>query len=242
MDEPRDAESSGTKEAAAVRRERAYWEAHEDLDWVSQESKEEVVGLLPGVTGDVLELCIGSGTFTRAIPSLYSSYTGIDLSGSLLQTLGRRVPAVTPVQGDAQELPFSDDSYDAVLVFAGLHHLPRYERSIAEGYRVLRPGGSFFCFEPNSRAWYRLAIRVLRDFIALYSEDEVVLDAREIVSLLSRAGFEDIQASYLTPRFRPTYLSRMNELLARAMYTASSVGPPALTQSFFSLRGRKPGS
>ncbi len=223
-----------------VAREREYWEAHEDLDWASEASKAEVVALLPPYTGDVLELCVGSGTFTRSIPPVSVSYIGVDLAGSLLRTLQRRVPRAVAVQGNAQELAFADRSFDAVLVFAGLHHLPSYDLSIREAYRVLRPGGSFFCFEPNDRAWYRLFTRLLRSVIGFYSEDEVCLDAGEIAGLMRQAGFVDLKEDYLTPRFRPSHLGWQNKIFAAAMYSAAALGRGSATQSFFALRGRKP--
>lgn len=233
---------AGSPRIGVVSRERAYWEAHEDLDWVSDESRAEAAALLPPYMGDVLEVCIGSGTFTRGLdPESSASYTGVDLSGSLLRTLRQRVPGVTPVQADAHRLVFADDSFDAALVFSGLHHLPEYPTALEEAFRVLRPGGSFVCFEPNSRAWYRVFIRRMRGIVGFYSEDEVDLDARDVSRALKKAGFEIVNVTYLTIRFRPEHLSWHNRILARLMYTAAAAGPPSHTRSYFALEARKPG-
>lgn len=228
------------EDTEAVERERAYWDEHEDLDWVSVQSKTRVISLIPTVQGDVLELCIGSGTFTRAIPVSYRSYAGVDISSSLLESLAERMPNVTAVNGNAEELEFEDQSFDLVLVFAGLHHLPRYQRSISESHRVLRSGGSFFCFEPNDRAWYRIPMRFMRDFIGIYSQDEVYLDPRKVEETMVRLGFADLKVDYLTPRFKPGHLTPRNQVLARMMYAAASLGRGPGSQSFFALSGRKP--
>ena len=228
------------QESETVERERAYWEEHEDLDWVEEQTKARVISMIPRIEGDVLELCIGSGTFTSAIPRTYSSYTGVDISRTLLDSLAVRMPDVIGVSSNAEELEFPDHSFDSVLTFAGLHHLPRYQRAMYESLRVLRPGGSFFCFEPNDRAWYRAPMRLMRDFIGIYSEDEVYLDPREVTRTMENLGFVDLALAYLTPRFKPEHLSSRNRVFARMLYTASAFGSGPFTQSFFALSGRKP--
>lgn len=227
-----------------LRRERAYWEAYQDLDWVADASKRDAVAQIPRLDGDILELCVGAGTFTQAVPSGYSTYTGVDLSRSLLHALRRRLE-VGAVHADAQELPFREEAYDAVLVFSGLHHLPQVPRAIAEAYRVLRPGGCFFCFEPNDRAWYRAPMRFLRhrrrvrQFIGIYSDDETYLDPSATAQILAAHSFRDIRVSYLTPRFRPGYLGAANRVFAQAIYAAAALGSAAGTQSYFGLSARK---
>jgi SAM-dependent methyltransferase len=224
-----------------VARERTYWEAHEDLDWVSDASRAEAAALMPPIGGDVLEICIGSGTLTRGLAAASSaSYTGVDLSGNLLRTLRRRVPGVWPVQADAHRLVFADGSFDTALVFSGLHHLPRYPAALEEIFRVLRPDGSFVCFEPNSRAWYRVFIRRMRGLVGFYSDDEVDLDPRDVADALVAAGFVIEGITYLTIRFRPGYLRWHNRILAGLMYAAAAVGPAGRTRPFFALEARKP--
>ncbi len=226
-------------EAEAVERERVYWEEHEDLDWVADDSKRQVVALIPPSRGDALELCIGSGTFTRAVQGAHASYTGLDISRSLLDTLRETLPSVIAVRGNAEELPFEDGTYDQVLVFAGLHHLPRYPRSIAESHRVLRSGGTFFCFEPNALAWYRTPMRHMRDFIGIYSEDETYLDPGEVAGIMTEVGFRVENLAFLTPRFKPSHLTVRNQVLAQLMYGAARLGRGGRTQSFFAIAGSK---
>lgn len=227
-------------EQATVERERAYWDAHEDLDWVTDQSKRAAISLIPDLTGDLLELCIGSGTYSQAVPRRFTSYTGLDLSTSLLDRLRTRCPDIVPVEGNAEDLSFDDASFDTVLVFAGLHHLPRYERAVAESFRVLRPGGHFFCFEPNDRAWYRPPMRYMRDFIGIYSDDEVFMDPHDVAATLTRNGFRRHRIDYLTPRFKKGHLTARNELLARMMYGAAAMGSGQRTQSFFAASAQKP--
>lgn len=223
----------------AIAREREYWTAHDEFDWMTDGSKAGTVAALGPVRGDVLELCIGSGLLSDHIPPTYRSYTGLDISQPLLDTARRKMPHATLVRGDAEDLPFPDASFDTVLVFAGLHHLPDYRRSVRHAARVLRPGGLFVCFEPNKRAWYRAPMWLLRDFIGIYTDDEVVLDPGEVAAVMRDAGFEDLRTRYTTPRLRPSFLTPTNRVLARCMYAAAALGDAARTQSFFMLSGRK---
>jgi SAM-dependent methyltransferase len=53
----------------------------------------------------------------------------------------RNAPAADCQQGDAQNLPYGDNSFDAVVCGYGIIHLPMPDRALAEMRRVLRPGG-----------------------------------------------------------------------------------------------------
>jgi demethylmenaquinone methyltransferase/2-methoxy-6-polyprenyl-1,4-benzoquinol methylase len=229
----------------ALQLERSYWESYEDYDWSSDEAKEQAIACIPRLDGDILELCVGGGAFARKIPKTYRSYTGLDLSQSLLNALKKSMPHVKTMHGDAQDLPFEEETFDAVIVFSGLHHLPRYQETLASAIRILRPGGCFFCFEPNDRAWYRAPMRFLRrqkrvrDFIEIYSEDEVYLDPGEVSDGMAAAGFSDVQTHYMTPRFNPDFLSFTNRIFARMMYSAAALGNSMRTQSYFAMSGRK---
>jgi ubiquinone/menaquinone biosynthesis C-methylase UbiE len=53
----------------------------------------------------------------------------------------RGVANVTPTQGDAQALPYEDDSFDAAVLTAVLGEIPDQDAALREVARVLRPGG-----------------------------------------------------------------------------------------------------
>jgi SAM-dependent methyltransferase len=143
------------------------------------------------------------------------------------------MPGLTIVHGNAEEPAFADASFDAVVVFAGLHHLPHYRRAIAQAHRLLRANGVFVCLEPSSRAWYRPPMELLRNWIGIYSEDEVFLDDREVAAALRDEGFETVTTRYLTPRFSRAFLTPKNRVLATCLYAAAALGTSAHTQSFF---------
>ncbi len=51
------------------------------------------------------------------------------------------------VEGNAEELPFPEHSFDAVTIAFGLRNVPSMDRALLEARRVLAPGGRFFCLE-----------------------------------------------------------------------------------------------
>ena len=100
----------------------------------------------------VLELGCGQGEGQRILRRDFgaSQVVGCDLDGRQLQRAQRRCrqdAALSWVQADAQELPFVADSFDAVVSFNALHHVPDWERALAEAQRVLRPGGQLVLLE-----------------------------------------------------------------------------------------------
>src|SRR6202142_3669857 len=55
--------------------------------------------------------------------------------------------AVIFAQGNAEELPYPDQSFDCVTIAFGIRNVPRIERALSEAYRVLKIGGRFLCLE-----------------------------------------------------------------------------------------------
>ncbi len=51
------------------------------------------------------------------------------------------------VTGNAENLPFADNTYDVYTIAFGLRNVTRIDNALAEAYRVLKPGGRFYCLE-----------------------------------------------------------------------------------------------
>lgn len=96
---------------------------------------------------DVLEIGTGMGTdhlhWARAAPR---SLTGVDLSNRGVAYTRMRLlqDGFTPrvMRGDAERLPFPDNSFDLVYSWGVIHHSPDTPAAVAEIRRVLRPGGT----------------------------------------------------------------------------------------------------
>jgi SAM-dependent methyltransferase len=94
----------------------------------------------------VLELGSGPGLTTDWLLPRVGSLTCVECDEADAAALARRLPAVDVRHGDATALPFRPASFDAVVCFTMLHHLPSsaaQDRLFAEAAGVLRPGGVF---------------------------------------------------------------------------------------------------
>jgi demethylmenaquinone methyltransferase/2-methoxy-6-polyprenyl-1,4-benzoquinol methylase len=101
-----------------------------------------------GGTGDIaFRVVAAGGPGTRA--------TVCDINEDML-AVGREraaeqgLSSVSFEQGNAEDLPYSDRSFDCVTIAFGIRNVPRIERALAEMARVLRIGGRFLCLEFSS--------------------------------------------------------------------------------------------
>lgn len=100
------------------------------------------------ITGKkVLEVSCGHGGGASYLMRTYrpASYTGLDLNPVGISFCRERfaMPGLHFVQGDAQDLPFPDESFDVVINLEASHSYPDFPRFLAEVARVLKPGGTF---------------------------------------------------------------------------------------------------
>jgi ubiquinone/menaquinone biosynthesis C-methylase UbiE len=130
--------------------------------WVRNNIQSRVVrklwlGRLRNVLGDtalkVLDVGTGPGVMAFFMAELGHHVTAIDLSPGMLdqaQANARWLGLdVTFRLGDAENLPFADGSFDAVVNRIVLWNLPSPERAIQEWTRVLRPGGRIVIIDGN---------------------------------------------------------------------------------------------
>jgi SAM-dependent methyltransferase len=113
----------------------------------------ERAGVEPGM--DVLDVACGTGNATIPAAKAGARVTGLDLAPRLLEIARERcadaMVEIDFVEGDAQEMPFEDASFDRVVSVFGHMFAPDHERTAAEMKRVLRPGGAiaFACWTPD---------------------------------------------------------------------------------------------
>jgi len=147
-------------------------------------------GRLDGMV--VLEIGCGQGVGTEDLLERFGArkVIAIDLDDAALRRASRRLARygedrVSIRFGDAASLEFTDDSFDAVVDLAALHHVPDWQRAVREIARVLRPGGRFL-FEEVSEQWInRPHHRVLFDHPA-----ENRFNTRDFTAELERQGIE----------------------------------------------------
>ena len=90
-----------------------------------------------------LDLCCGQGNVSGALIGRGCQVVGADFSAAMLAFARERVPDAIFVEADAQNLPFEDGEFDAVVSNLGVCHVPDQPRALSEVRRVLRLGGRF---------------------------------------------------------------------------------------------------
>jgi len=117
---------------------------------------EKALGSSRARFADALEIGAGTGYFSLNLlrAGAIRRATATDISPGMLETLAANAAdlglEVETVVGEAERLPFGDESFDLVFGHAVLHHIPDLDRALSEFARVLRPGGRLaFCGEPS---------------------------------------------------------------------------------------------
>jgi ubiquinone/menaquinone biosynthesis C-methylase UbiE len=109
----------------------------------------------------VLEVSCGHGGGASYLARMLQpkNYTALDLNPAGIRFCKQhhRVDGLNFVQGDAENLPFEPDTFDAVINVEASHCYPNFPRFLAEVARVLRPGGHFlyadFRFADGQAEW-----------------------------------------------------------------------------------------
>ncbi len=177
----------------------------------------DAVGAGPGKR--VLDIATGPGYVAARAAERAADPVGLDFSETMLAFARSRSPGVEFVRGDATELPFPDDSFDAVTCAFLLLHLARPEAAVAEAARVLVPEGrvSFSMWDVPARGrWLGVVFDAFAAAGALPPADVPpgppifrFADDGEFTRLLADAGFVDVAVA--TVEF-PLLLTSADEL------------------------------
>jgi demethylmenaquinone methyltransferase / 2-methoxy-6-polyprenyl-1,4-benzoquinol methylase len=120
------------------------------------------------------------------------------------------------VVGNAEKLPFSNNKYDLYTISFGLRNVPKIDDALEEAFRVLKPGGQFFCLEfsevanPMLRKIYdEYSFRVIPKIGALVAQDrdsyQYLVESirqfpkqQELAGRMKKAGFELVKYTNLS--------------------------------------------
>ncbi|MFO1011207.1 MAG: metalloregulator ArsR/SmtB family transcription factor [Planctomycetota bacterium] len=96
--------------------------------------------------GRYADLGVGDGLLTLMLSEVASRVTAVDLSNEMLEQLRQRaarkgIENIETVQGDIEDLPLPDASYDVVVLSQALHHAHDPRRALLEARRILVTGG-----------------------------------------------------------------------------------------------------
>ena len=103
----------------------------------------------------ILDVATGTGDLAIALAKKnpQAKITGFDLSNGMLEHGRVKVveknlsDQIEMIQGDAENMPFEDNSFDAITVAFGVRNFENLEKGLKEIHRVLKPGGKFVILE-----------------------------------------------------------------------------------------------
>jgi ubiquinone/menaquinone biosynthesis C-methylase UbiE len=132
-------------------RERTHWPLYELVPF------EQMRGLR------VLEVGCGLGSDGARFARNDADYVGLDLTDPAVRLTLQKLRAYglpgATVQGDAERLPFCDNTFDVAYSWGVIHHTPDTDACVEEMWRVLRPDGRLILMLYFDRGWWYLRLR-----------------------------------------------------------------------------------
>jgi SAM-dependent methyltransferase len=156
----------------------------------------------------VLDVATGPGYGAERAAARGAHPIGIDIADAMLALATRRQPELEFRWADAEDLPFDDASFDAVVGGFALNRLPDAERAVRESARVLAAGGAL-AYSVWDRPEHNRLLGVVSDAIAEVGAQEPAevaggpdpyrfADDSEFAGLLSAARIRDVDVETLS--------------------------------------------
>ena len=152
---------------------------------------------------DVLDIACGSGVLARAALKCTGNsgrVVGLDPAPGMIAAAKEVEPDIEWVLGSAEDLPFSDGSFDNVVSQFGMMFFQDRLKAVSEMHRVTRPGGKLAVavwHAVDQNPAYRDIASLLEQHVSPTAADTVRVpfclgDPDQVTQLLSHAGFDDI--------------------------------------------------
>jgi len=146
-------------------------------------------------------LDIGCGTGSLAVHCFWPGspldcIVGLDLSENMLRKAGEKInllklaDKVSLTLGDAEHLPFSDNSFDLITCCNSFHHYPHQQRALNEMHRVLRKNGRLILIDGcRDDPWGFFIFEICVSHVERHVHH---CTRQNFFQLLTNAGFIDI--------------------------------------------------
>lgn len=195
--------------------------------------RKKAIGVLkPLHPKKMLDVATGTGDF--AIQSLElnpDKIIGIDISDGMLEVGRKKINSknlsdkIELVRGDSENIPYSQNKFDAVTVAFGVRNFENLTKGLSEIRRVLRPGGmvvilefskpSVFPFKQLYQFYFRFILPRIGSLISsdkaaytyLPKSVEAFPDGEDFLRILQDVGFKNTQCSSLTFGISTIYIA-----------------------------------
>ncbi|MBI9041650.1 bifunctional demethylmenaquinone methyltransferase/2-methoxy-6-polyprenyl-1,4-benzoquinol methylase UbiE [Lutibacter sp.] len=135
----------------------------------------------------ILDIATGTGDLAiNLTKTAASKIVGLDISEGMLQVGRKKIEnlhlnkTIEMVFGDSENIPFENNSFDAITVAFGVRNFENLDKGLLEIYRVLKPGGIFVVLEtaiptktPFKQGYHFYSTKILPLIGKLFSKDKV---------------------------------------------------------------------
>jgi demethylmenaquinone methyltransferase/2-methoxy-6-polyprenyl-1,4-benzoquinol methylase len=179
--------------------------------------RKKLQAILERPDANVLDVACGTGDLSIELQShAKARVIGTDFCRPMLTVAAEKAETIPFVEGDAMNLGFADNAFDAVTIAFGLRNLSNFADGLSELHRILRPGGKLAVLEfsapivPGFRQAFnfyftrilpriggavsgsRGAYEYLPDSVSKFP------DQKRLAALMSETGFDDVEYTNLT--------------------------------------------
>ncbi len=171
----------------------------------------------------VLDVCTGTGELAMLLSNQVGedgTVTGADFCEEMLKRARKKTAGrfrnISFVLSDAKQVPFRENTFDAVTVAFGMRNIPDTSLALKELWRVLKPGAVFVCLEltkPGSH-WFRMlyewyvfrimpmigkaVVKTAAPYLYLPRSINAFYPPDEFKDLILSCGYEDVTVDSLT--------------------------------------------
>jgi len=130
-----------------------------------------------------LDLCCGTGDLTFALAAQGAEVIGLDFSEPMLAVAREKAARIGSagdaksriqfIQGDAQKIPFAENSFDVLTIGYGLRNLADLDAGLRDMLRVAKPGGRFVALEfgkPGNALWRMIYFGYLKFMLPIFGK------------------------------------------------------------------------
>lgn len=186
-----------------------------DVKW-----RKKVLALVDAKKPDtILDIATGTGDLAILMTKTNAKkITGLDISAGMLDVGRKKIEQkklsnkIEMVLGDSENIPFEDNSFDAITVAFGVRNFETLEKGLAEILRVLKPNGIFVILEtsvpknfPFKQGYYFYTKNILPLIGKLFSKDNSAYSylsesasvfpfGEALNNILRKVGFIDVVA------------------------------------------------
>ena len=195
----------------------------------------------------VLDAASGEGYGAAILASCAANVTGVDLNREIVEKASLKYVAenLSYVHADVAALPFADNSFDRVVSFETIEHIPDQNKFLSEVRRVLKPDGVLILSSPNKtpfrernkgeNAWHiqELEHEALRELLLQYFPEINFYQQDAFYNSVINADNSNSPFWYVKDLETNIIKQRVLEQVQYTILTASASTPPVMDSSYF---------